>query len=150
MKQNILDRHAALQIVTRVQLLQPTDEGRWGMMTVTEMLKHCNLANTQILEGERTQPKTTLKQYLLRILSLYIVPRFPKNMQGAPANDTSGTISDARFYNEREQFIKTIMRFPANRKPLTLSHIAFGNISTRQWGRAAWMHMDHHLRQFGV
>lgn len=150
MKQNILDRHAALGIVTRAQLLQPTDEARWGLMTVTEMLKHCNLANTQILGGSRTQAKSTIKQHLLRILSLYIVPRFPKNTEGAPANDTYGTISEDQFHNEREQFIKTIMRFPANRRELTLSHIAFGNISTRQWGRAAWMHMDHHLRQFGV
>jgi hypothetical protein len=27
---------------------------------------------------------------------------------------------------------------------------AFGKLSNRQWGRLAYVHMDHHLRQFGV
>ena len=28
-------------------------------------------------------------------------------------------------------------------------HPAFGPLNPREWGRIAWKHLDHHLRQFG-
>ena len=27
---------------------------------------------------------------------------------------------------------------------------AFGSLNGKEWGRIAWKHFDHHLRQFGV
>lgn len=30
------------------------------------------------------------------------------------------------------------------------AHPVFGPLSGREWGRICWMHLDYHLRQFGV
>ena len=31
-----------------------------------------------------------------------------------------------------------------------LEHPKFGPLTQSEWGRLAWKHRDHHLRQFGV
>jgi hypothetical protein len=150
MKKNLLNKEAAGHLISRAQLLHPGSKALWGQMNVSEMLLHCNLANAQIFEENHQYKKTTFKQYLLRILALYIAPDFQKNRKGDERNDTKGKTDAAQFDSLKAKFIQTISRFPEHQGPLTLPHIAFGNISTKQWGIAAWKHIDHHLRQFGV
>jgi hypothetical protein len=150
MRKNLFAKQAAGQIIDRVKQLQPDSKAVWGKMNATEMLLHCNLCNKQIFEGGIITQKTTLKQYLLRILALYIAPNFKKGINGDPENETVGIIAASQFEQQKERFIQLICRFPDHQSVLTLPHIAFGNISTKQWGIAAYKHMDHHLRQFGV
>lgn len=150
MKKNLLKKETAEYIIVRVNNLSATHQPQWGTMTASEMLLHCNSCNRQILEEGRGNKKTQLKQYLLRILALYIAPDFKKNIQGEPEHNTQGKASEIDFEKYKSEFIELINQFPLNTKPLTLSHPAFGNISTDEWGIAAYKHMDHHLRQFGV
>ena len=150
MKKSLLNREAADFIIKRVQNLSAAHQAQWGTMTSCEMLLHCNSCNRQILEESRGKEKTSLKQYALRILALYIAPNFKKNIQGEARNETKGKADSSDFENYRKEFILLIDKFPSTTRPLTLSHSAFGNISTQEWGIAAYKHMDHHLRQFGV
>ncbi|MBV8326605.1 DUF1569 domain-containing protein [Chryseobacterium sp.] len=150
MKKNLLTEEAACSIITRAQNLSVTHRPQWGKMTVTEMLLHCNSCNRQILEENRSNKKTTLKQYVLRILALYIASDFKKNIKGEARHDPKGKVDSSHFDQQKNEFIRLIEKFPANKYPLTLTHPAFGNISTNEWGIAAYKHMDHHLRQFGV
>lgn len=151
MKKNLFDHSAIEATISRVLKLDSSSSGRWGSMNVTEMLHHCNLCNEQILEGQSVVPsRTSLKQWFVRLLSLYVVPAFPKNMKGAEENDTKNKVSGDSFETEREKFIGLMLCFDQFRGAVQITHPAFGRLNTRQWGRAAWMHMDHHLRQFGV
>lgn len=150
MKKNLLDKPAAVEIIARAEKLQVGNKAAWGKMSVTEMLLHCNLANTQILEEQMAFQPPTLKQQLLKTLGLYLLPSFPRNRKGAERNDTKGHIESSRFDEQLKQLISILQRFPEHTGPMTLVHPAFGTLTKRQWGRAAWMHMDHHLRQFGV
>lgn len=150
MKKNLLNRETADFIIARVQNLSAIHKSQWGSMTVCEMLLHCNSCNRQILEESRRQEKTSVKQYVLRILALYIASDFKKNIQGESRHETKGKANDSDFEKYKDESIHLIGEFPSNTHPLTLSHPAFGNISTHEWGIAAYKHMDHHLRQFGV
>ena len=150
MKNSLLDKAAAEKIIARVSALDKTRGASWGIMNVTEMLLHCNRCNNQILQGDMEYRKTTFKQRLLRPLALYIVSNFPKNMKSAPQNDTKGQIDDSQFDTQKKIFIETVRRFAEREAPIALTHPAFGNLDTNEWGIAAWKHMDHHLRQFGV
>lgn len=150
MKKNLLDKRAAENMVSRAGNLQVNALPLWGKMNATEMLLHCNSCNREIFEKERGARKTTFKQYLLRILALYIAPDFKKGISSEPHHITSGKSSESNFEDLKQEFIRLIKLFPENTKALTLTHPAFGNISTNQWGIAAYKHMDHHLRQFGV
>lgn len=151
MNMNIFNKFSAEALIFRVNQLTPAARPIWGVMNVTEMLLHCNICNKQILEAPVTvkQP-TTLKQFMLRILALYVAPDFQKNRKGDERNDTVGKVSPDRFMAEKSKFIELITSLSTHKGNITLPHIAFGNLSTNQWGIAIWKHMDHHLRQFGV
>ncbi|MFN8243083.1 MAG: DUF1569 domain-containing protein [Ferruginibacter sp.] len=150
MKKSLFDPKAAETIINRVQELKPDAPNRWGEMNATEMLLHCNSCNREILQGARGSKKTTAKQYLLRILALYLAPHFKKGIKSESHHITKGKIEATHFEEEKNNFINLIQEFSLTKKELTLTHPAFGNISTNEWGIAAYKHMDHHLRQFGV
>ena len=150
MKKNLFNAAAAESIIQRVQQLQPDTAPLWGKMNATEMLRHCNSCNAEILEQERGDKKTTVKQFLLRILALYLAPNFAKGISSEPHHNFAGKVDSSQFEPQKGAFIRLIRELHATKRPLTLTHPAFGNISTREWGIAAYKHMDHHLRQFGV
>lgn len=150
MKKNILHESTIQEIIDRSKSLQPTDRARWGTMTVAEMLRHCTLANRQILHGELSIQAPTLKQRMIGFLCLYVLPAFPKNIRGAESIDTKGKVRTDEFETVREDFIRTISMFRSPLLPFRGTHPAFGNLTTAEWGKSIWMHMDHHLRQFGA
>jgi hypothetical protein len=150
MKKNLFDKEAAEKMISRALFLQATSKGKWGQLDVTEMLLHCNQCNNQILHGDLAYKKTTLKQRLLKVLALYIVPNFPKNRKTEHKNDMKGKISAAQFETQKAAFIEIIRDLSNLQNFVTLTHPAFGNLNKNEWGIAAWKHNDHHLRQFGV
>lgn len=45
--------------------------------------------------------------------------------------------------------LRTICDRFCERDPFTAVHPVFGAMTRTQWLRWGWLHMDHHLRQFG-
>lgn len=150
MKKNLLYQPATDSILERVKKLQSGSKAVWGKMNATEMLLHANLCNEEIFAPVTSHQSTSLKQYLLRIIALYLAPHFKKGIKGDSKKETIGKIETSKFEEQKEKFISLIKKFPENKQPITFYHIAFGNITTREWGIALYKHMDHHLRQFGV
>ena len=151
MRKNLLDKICSEAMIDRVQNLQADSTPRWGKMTATEMLRHCNLVHAQLLApAAPTHKKTSLRQYLLRWVGLYMLPRYPKGTQTPRQFRTKGTVDTAAFEIEKQAFIDSLRRFALHNKPIAHWHPYFGNLSTAQWGLTSWKHTDHHLRQFGV
>jgi hypothetical protein len=149
---SLFDPNAAASLVQRIEQLQPQSQPLWGTMTATEMLLHCNkvLHNLMTTPAPASTKKTSVKQYLARWIVLYVMPRFPKGAQAPKQVRTKGLIQDEQFAAQQSDLIQMVHRFAAHTAPIRLPHPYFGNISTGQWGRTAWKHTDHHLRQFGV
>lgn len=151
MNKNIFNKKAADEIVARTQALTKDRKPAWGSMTVTEMLHHCNTINKMNMEGGPDGRKSTLKQHVLRILVLYITKHIPKNVKPLPGSSHKKlTIPEDQFEEEKAKFIKTIREFSENKRPIQVTHPVFGKLNRREWGVFTWLHMDHHLRQFGV
>lgn len=151
MKNNLLNKNTAENVIARAQKLRPDSEPLWGKMTVTEMLHHCNKVHEQLLApAEPTNKKTSLKQYLVRWLVLYAMPRYPKGAQAPKKFHTKGMIDNGEFEKEKQAFINSVHRFAAHEGAILHWHPYFGKLSTEQWGLTSWKHADHHLRQFGV
>lgn len=112
-----MKEEASDSIIARVKNLSATHQPQWGEMTVSEMLLHCNSCNRQILEESRGNKRTTIKQYLLRILALYIAPNFKKNIKGDLRHSTKGKVNISDFEKQRNEFILLIGEFPANDHP---------------------------------
>ncbi len=146
-----MDRTYSEAMIRRVQQLHAESTPCWGTMTAAEMLRHCNLVHAQLLApAVQTQKKTTLRHYLLRWAVLYLLPRYPKGAQTPKDFRTKGTVDTTTFENEKQAFMDLLRRFVLHREPIAHWHPYFGQLSTLQWGRSSWKHVDHHLRQFGV
>lgn len=151
MQKNLLNKEVAETAIARVQKLAPATKARWGKMTATEMLLHLNKVHEQLLSPAAPSPKkTTLKQWLLRWLVLYILPKYPRGAKTPRPFNTKNTIDEAAFEAQKEHCIQLLQRFAQHREPIQHYHPYFGALTTTQWGQSSWKHADHHLRQFGV
>lgn len=147
---NLLDAEGVRLLVERAQRLQPHDAAKWGRMTATEMLVHCNKIHAYLLSpSTNAKRKSTVKQHLIRWLVLYILPRYPRNATAPKEARTSGNVSSTDFDEEKKTFVYLLDKFSKTQN-INHHHPYFGRLSTREWGIAMWKHTDHHLRQFGV
>ncbi|MEO8769618.1 MAG: DUF1569 domain-containing protein [Ferruginibacter sp.] len=150
MKKTLLDKQIAGEIIERAQQLQINSACVWGTMNVTEMLFHCNVCNRNILEGTSKYKKPGIKQQLLKFITFEFLSSFPKNLNGPVLNNTKGLIDKNEFEKQKQRFIETIKKFPLHEKPFMAIQPSLGSLNNKEWGMFAWMHMDHHLRQFNV
>jgi hypothetical protein len=151
MKNNMLSKEGSESLVQRIQNLRADTPPLWGSMTATEMLLHCNKVHEHLLSPAEASGKgTSVKQFLVRWVVLYMLPRYPKGASAPKQLRTKGAISEAAFEGQKQTFIDLIRRFQQIKTPIQHHHPYFGNLSTEQWGLASWKHTDHHLRQFGL
>ena len=149
MQKNVLSLSSVTILIKRVQKLSATTICTWGNMTSSAMLYHCNITNKAILRAPASVKKLTLKQRILKFLIFYIKKEIPRGIKGNPTFfPTENELLN--FEDQRDEWIDTIAKFPLVTDPLEGAHPVFGRLDTREWGRFVWLHMDHHLRQFGV
>jgi len=150
MKTTLLDPSSAEAIIERFKKLTPDSRGRWGHMQVTEMLLHCTLANRFVLEDRSPYCRPGFKQRLKKFACLHIITKLPRNRIGPPRLQTRNKISADEFEAQKNAAIASVTAFSAHQGAITSLHAAMGYLTNKEWGIVAWMHMDHHLRQFGV
>lgn len=135
------------EIETRVRSLRPDSRGRWGKMTVDQMLWHVNKAISlslgEITLGPGAPPlsKPLLKFLVLRMPWFKSAPTHP--------DFVAKTVYD--FEAERERLLQLIERVTA--KPLDSpwpEHPAFGRMTGREVSYLLAKHLDHHLKQFAA
>jgi len=137
------------EIINRILQLRPDSEPLWGKMNVTQMLAHCS-SFQDIAIGNLTSARS----WLGMVIGRFVKPMFyndkplPQNMSTIP----DIMITDERdFEFEKESLIQKIITFQHNgRDQWTAPHPFFGKLSSDEWGKGIYKHLDHHLRQFGV
>ena len=143
----LLDEPHLPAIITRAQGLEPDAPPRWGGLTVSGMLYHCTLVHEQILAARTTRPPT-VKERLLKLV-LLTMTRLPRGVRTGPAL-LAPAPDQLNFEQERAAFLAAATRFAQHPGPLLAAHPFLGLLNAREWRRFAWLHLDHHLRQFGV
>lgn len=141
---NPTDRAA---IVGRLQSLTPATQPRWGKFTASRMI--CHLADSlRVGLGEipARSHRSWLKQTLGRWLVIHTPLRAPPaRVRTLPEMLTTAPGSWEGDLKSCEQLLERIGALTTG-----AVHPAFGRLSPAEWGRLAWKHHDHHLRQFGV
>lgn len=150
MKKNLFDADCGATIIERIQKLNVESSPLWGSMTATEMLAHCNKVHEGLLSGAVQPQSTSVKQYLLRFIVLYLLPKYPRGAQAPKRFVTKGQINNTEFAQQQQAFVALIHRLAQHTAPIQLQHPYFGALSTQQWGLSGYKHVDHHLRQFGL
>lgn len=149
MKSIFEPRHAA-EITKRIDQLREDSTPLWGSMQVSQMLAHCS-AFHDIPLGNTFPPRGLLGRLVGRFAKpmFYNEKPLPQNMSTIP---TIVINDDREFGAEKDKLKKQIATFQIT-GPSQCSqhpHPFFGKLTTEQWGKGIYKHLDHHLKQFGV
>ncbi len=140
----------AQAILARIETLRPDSPRRWGKMDPAQALAHLAIA----MDGacDTAAQKQTLLGRIVTPFILGMVLGEKPFAKGSPTDPTY-VVPDARdFAREKARLAEGIDRFVrrGDAQPTYPIHPFFGRLNGEQWGRLAWKHLDHHLRQFGA
>ena len=140
------------RILQRLKTVRPGSTPRWGRMSAHQMV--CHLADTlRMALGEKTVSEvgSPLQQRLVKGIALYTPLPWPPSVQTRPEVDQfCGGTEPADFAADLQE-VERLMTVMLSRPAHTAwpRHPIFGRMSHRAWLRWAYLHTDHHLRQFG-
>lgn len=149
---NIFEKEVTDEVVARINELTTNTEPKWGKMSVSQMLAHCNIQYEVVYENDRFPKPNAFVRFLLKtfVKNKVVGPKpFPKNGRTVPyflVNDVKN------FDSEKERLVDYIHKTQA----LGIDHLinretkSFGKLTTDQWSTLFYKHLDHHLTQFGV
>ncbi len=147
--QTLFDVTTQQQMLARINKLTPSSQRQWGKMSVSQMLKHMSVAFA-VPTGKIRLPKDKL-YYLsanpfARWLLVKVITKWPKNMVTA---DSFIVKDDPAFEPTKAEFLDNMNTF-LKAGSLDGQHPVFGVMDKELWGQAMYIHLNHHLTQFGV
>ena len=141
------------EILQRLKRIRSDSPRRWGRMSPHGMV--CHLADSfRMVTGEKQVSAATgpLQRTVLKWVALYSPLPWPAGIATRPeiAQDVGGT-SPLDFEADLAQLEALTGIFVSRAgKADRPQHPIFGRMSEAAWLRWAYLHMDHHLRQFGA
>lgn len=144
------DREA---LVRRLETLTGDAPGLWGCMSAHQAVCHLSDGYRMVL-GDRELPSQAnlFLRTVVRFVALSTPMTWPKGSPTAPGlNQAEGGGTSPQDFQRDVSDLKDLMaRFAATGGRGLRPHVAFGALTPGEWGRWAWRHTDHHLRQFGA
>jgi hypothetical protein len=146
------------QIADRIQKIQPSSARLWGKMTAQQMI--CHLADsfrvTMGLKPWSTERISVtpipLPDWFVKWVAFDLPLKWPKGTPTRPEVDSerSGT-QPTDFAADCGNLLQLLERFTQQPRGFEWQpHPIFGPLSDTEWMRWGYLHMDHHLRQFGA
>ncbi|MDZ4798815.1 MAG: DUF1569 domain-containing protein [Bryobacteraceae bacterium] len=150
---SLADTNVRVAVVERIGDLSPQAGARWGKMNAHQMLCHCNDALLCAFGEKEASPATgVFQRTVMKTVALWVPAPWPKGIPTRPEVDqTDGTgTRPVEFVRDRLELIRQIERFCNPNCDLSSAfHPFFGLMSEAEWKRWGYLHLDHHLRQFG-
>ena len=140
------------EILGRLGRLSPDAQRQWGKMTAHQMI--CHLIDSHRLPmGERkvADKSNFATRTLVKLVALRAPMQWPHGVKTVPEFDQAAGAGTAPsvFERDRTQLLQVIDRFTAEQRDFQFArHPIFGGMSEWEWMRWAYLHADHHLRQF--
>ena len=143
----------AASILDRLRRLHEGSPRQWGRMTAHEMV--CHLADGfRMAAGEKAvRPMRGIPlRPLVKFVVLYLPVPWMKGVPTSPelVQQTGGGTPPVDFAADLADLTARVERLAADASALDgRVHPVFGRMSSAAWLRWAYLHTDHHLRQFG-
>ena len=138
-------------LTNRVNSITPQSERQWGTMSPDQMLHHLNLAmgsalgNFDLPDESYLMSRTVSKWLLIDFLS-----EQPKGLL-LPLTFKIPPTEHFDFEYEKKLLLEIINKACDSKTTSNWGpHPLFGRMSDNEWGRLFTMHIDYHLKQFGV
>jgi len=150
-KENIADPVQSAQLIVRLERLTPETPGKWGKMDAHQVICHLSDSFRAVMGPGVPSMATPLSKTVIKWVALNAPLKWPQGVPTRPEVDQFiGGTKPVEFARDRHD-LKTLMADFATRTSGSLQpHPIFGTLTTREWHRWGWRHMDHHLRQFGA
>ena len=138
-------------IIERINLLTTNSQPIWGKMSVSQMLSHCCVSYELVYENNHPKPKGIKKWLLTKFVKPLVVGEKPykKNSRTAPEFII---VDEKDFDTEKKRLIEYITKTQTLGESYFdhLESHAFGKLTIREWNTLFSIHIEHHLKQFGV
>ena len=141
------------EIIHRLRAVSPTSPHRWGRMSSHQMVCHLTDGFRMYMSLKTALPvRVPYPRILLKWAALWAPIPWPKGFKTAPELDQeAGGTRPIGFNSDLRELQNLMDRFTRQPKDFHWQpHPHFGQMSDREWMRLAYLHLDHHLRQFGA
>lgn len=147
-----LNRQTASTFRQRIQGIENDAQRQWGTMGPEKLIRHVTYL-IEISLGEKHAEKifVPVPSILLWYVFFAWFTQWPKGKFQAPPSflpPEEGNLEDARAacMTAIERFVDQLELTPGQRGYSPL----LGNIPLTKWARVHGIHLDHHLRQYGL
>lgn len=157
-KATLSNRANTQQIVERLGKVQLSSPRQWGRMTVGQMI--CHLSDsfrvTMGLKPSKTARISVtpipLPSWFVKWVALETSVPWPRGVKTRPEVDAEqGGTAPTHFDQDKADLFALLERFARQPRDVEWQpHPMFGAMSDADWMRWGYLHMDHHLRQFGA
>jgi DinB family protein len=147
---NISDVTVLDDLLSRLRRLTPAHAGLWGKMNAQQMALHVGDACAAVLKQRPFAAKPRGGPAGLRRVLMLSLPRMPRGIRTG-ADPAARVVDQAAFGGDVERAVSLLQQLAAA-PPDALAdrHPIFGPMARPHWMRWAFLHTDHHLRQFGL
>ena len=140
-------------IQTRIKKLTLDSSRLWGSMSVGQMLTHCT-DQIRICLGELPcrSRGNKFSQGVVRWVALNVPLPMPKNLKTVAELDPNKKYmtQPVDFQQDFDALLKSYQRMLNQPETVQFEHPVFGQMTKSQAIKLTNIHLDHHLRQFGV
>jgi len=141
------------ELLARLARLTPNSRREWGRMTAHQMV--CHLADAcRMALGEKTVSDSTglAQRSIVKWLALYAPIRWRAGLLTRPEIDQEVAGTTPENFATDVTKAASLLNVIASREPRATwpMHPIFGPLTRAEWLRWAYLHTDHHLRQFGA
>jgi len=139
------------EIVQRLRTIRVDSARRWGRMSAHQMICHLSDSFLAVTGQRQVSPASgPLQRTVIKWMALYAPLKWPRGVPTRPEVDQEvGGTKPSHFAADVTQ-LEILVELVTTRKGcFGPTHPIFGNMSDTDWMRWAYLHMDHHLRQFG-
>jgi Protein of unknown function (DUF1569) len=145
---NVRDRN---DVLGRLANVHPDSRPRWGTMSAHQMICHLSDSLRAALGEKYISPSgSRFKRTILKPLALWVPIPWPHGFKTRPEMDQRrGGTQPVDFRSDLKELCILFQRF-CTLEGEYASHAMFGQMSKIERMRYAYLHIDHHLRQFGA
>ena len=134
----------------RLRRLTPAHQRVWGSISAHQMVSHLGDASEAALARRPFSPTTRPPSRLMKVVALSLPMKWPRGVKSG-ADPAAKVLPAAEFPADLDRAVRTLQELAAA-PPTGVAerHPIFGTMSSADWRRWAFLHTDHHLRQFGL
>lgn len=148
---SLFDPKQNQEILDRIDKLMPISLSEWGVMTVSQMMEHCQMPLKVVYGTKEIKVNWLVKLLYGRSAKKMFTGEKDFNKSLPTAKEFKVTY-EPNFETAKQGLKELVTKFSREGKDsiVVTTHPLFGHMTYDEIDSAQWKHLDHHLRQFGV